>query len=386
MIWTCTKTAGVRSGEFDAWWKARFAGLLDGSIAVKTLFETWDVGTVLAEPEAKKFIVQMVKGSMLNSLTLFCPFISDPSMTSNLGSQSVQAGEVVVTSVIAVRDLELPFGDEEDDYETLAEASVEITPSTRKNKRKEVTQAQDSVVQLDPLVESFPPPSKAKKLRKKAFNELDDKEEPAAVPAETTETNEELREAFEAVEQEKEKEKEKEILEGEKEKKKDGEEEEEIPTEIIAESIELAKKQQEAQRTEPTSSELALFDDVKVEHFAAIPASEVEEGRTTGMLAVVTSPLKPPIVADLDAQLDGLEQLSFTPGKAKSKAVDEAADRVKIWQSTELDLDENKEAIDKLMQDLDLLHRQNVAPRPILESSLGLARDVLNLHNCYEDL
>ncbi|CAL9000568.1 unnamed protein product [Prunus brigantina] len=38
------------------------------------------------------------------------------------------------------------------------------------------------------------------------------------------------------------------------------------------------------------------------------------------------------------------------------------------------------------MQDLDLLHRQNVAPRPILDISLGLARDVLNLHNRYEDL
>ena len=50
---------------------------------------------------------------------------------------------------------------------------------------------------------------------------------------------------------------------------------EEIPTEIIAESIELAKKQQETQRAEPTSSELALFDDVDVEHSASIPAYEV---------------------------------------------------------------------------------------------------------------
>ncbi|CAL8164895.1 unnamed protein product [Prunus armeniaca] len=38
------------------------------------------------------------------------------------------------------------------------------------------------------------------------------------------------------------------------------------------------------------------------------------------------------------------------------------------------------------MKDLDLLHRQNMAPRPILEMSLGLARDVLNLHDRYEDL
>ncbi|CAL8162799.1 unnamed protein product [Prunus armeniaca] len=38
------------------------------------------------------------------------------------------------------------------------------------------------------------------------------------------------------------------------------------------------------------------------------------------------------------------------------------------------------------MKDLDLMHRENMAPRPILELSLGLARDVLNLHNRYEDL
>ncbi|CAL8153299.1 unnamed protein product [Prunus armeniaca] len=168
-------------------------------------------------------------------------------------------------------------------------------------------------------------------------------------------------------------------------------------------NIELVKKQQEAQRADPTSLELALFDDVEAGHSTAILAFEVEEGRIAGTLAVVTSPLKPPIVAvttasfanpelaefeamDLDAQLDRLKQLSPIPGKAKSKVVDKAVDRVKIWQSTELDLDENKEAIDQLMKDLDLLHRQNVAPKPILEISLGLARDVLNLHNCYEDL
>ncbi|CAL2271625.1 unnamed protein product [Prunus armeniaca] len=38
------------------------------------------------------------------------------------------------------------------------------------------------------------------------------------------------------------------------------------------------------------------------------------------------------------------------------------------------------------MKDLDLLHRQNMAPKPILEMSLVLARDVLNLHDRYEDL
>ncbi|CAL9019084.1 unnamed protein product, partial [Prunus brigantina] len=37
------------------------------------------------------------------------------------------------------------------------------------------------------------------------------------------------------------------------------------------------------------------------------------------------------------------------------------------------------------MKDLDLLHRQNIAPKPILEMSLGLARDVLNLHDRYKE-
>ncbi|KAL6281728.1 hypothetical protein ACE6H2_018609 [Prunus campanulata] len=89
---------------------------------------------------------------------------------------------------------------------------------------------------------------------------------------------------------------------------------------------------------------------------------------------------------DLDAQLDRLEKLSSTPSKAKFKAVDEAMERVKIWQSTELGLEGNKEAVEQLMKDLDLLHRRNMAPKPILEIGLNLARDVLNLHDRYEDL
>ncbi|CAL2277885.1 unnamed protein product [Prunus armeniaca] len=116
----------------------------------------------------------------------------------------------------------------------------------------------------------------------------------------------------------------------------------------------------------------------------------VEVPRSAGVLAVMTSPLKPPIVAiklaefeaiDLDAQLDRLEMLSSPVGKAKSKAVEEAMERLKIWQSTELELDEDREAIDQLMKDLDLLHRQNMALKPILEMSLGLARDATHEAN-----
>ena len=60
---------------------------------------------------------------------------------------------------------------------------------------------------------------------------------------------------------------------------------------------------------------------------------------------------------DLDAQLDKLKKLSSTPGKAKSKVVEKAIERLKIWQSSKLELDEDREAIDQLMKDLDLLHR-----------------------------
>ncbi|VVA37761.1 PREDICTED: LOC109946780, partial [Prunus dulcis] len=60
------------------------------------------------------------------------------SLTKNIGGQFIQAGEVIVTSVIVAGDLELPSGDEED--ETLVEQpAVEATPSGRRNKRKETT-------------------------------------------------------------------------------------------------------------------------------------------------------------------------------------------------------------------------------------------------------
>ncbi|CAL8089566.1 unnamed protein product [Prunus armeniaca] len=389
------------SAEFDAWWKASFQGLPASCIALKTI---------------KDINAQVIE---------------DPSLTRNIGGQSVQAGEVFVTSVIAVGDLELPSGDEDD--ETLVEQPVvEVTPFW---KWKETARAQDSAARPAVSVESPPPPppNRSKRLRKRTRVESDETEEPAAVPTETSGTDDELREAFEAVEQEKEKEKEGEevpVKEKEKEKEKHC----------------LGTKQQ-IPRTELTSSELALFEDAEAEHSTAVLGSEeqaaqsvlepveqaelsvvvpeaeveviatvpghvVKVPRTAGVLAVMTSPFKPPIVVmpihsflgssttasfadtelaefeamDLDAQLDKLEKLSSTPGKAKSKAVEEAMERLKIWKSTEVELDEDKEAVDQLMKDLDLLHRQNMAPKPVLEMGLGLARDVLNLHNRYEDL
>ncbi|KAI5347416.1 hypothetical protein L3X38_015295 [Prunus dulcis] len=95
----------------------------------------------------------------------------------------------------------------------------------------------------------------------------------------------------------------------------------------IARSIELAKRQQQAQRTEPTSLELALFDEVEAEHSAAVPEPEIPIHYV--LRSSTTASFADPELAkfeamDLDAQLDRLEKLGATTSKAKSRAVDEA--------------------------------------------------------------
>ncbi|KAL6286519.1 hypothetical protein ACE6H2_010909 [Prunus campanulata] len=101
-------------------------------------------------------------------------------------------------------------------------------------------------------------------------------------------------------------------------------------------------------------------------------------------MAVVTSPFKPMVVAmplrfvpsstetashadpklaefevmDLESQLLKIEKLRETPSKSRSRAVEESMDMIRIWQTTELDLDENIKAIDQLIKDLDLLHEE----------------------------
>ncbi|VVA37103.1 PREDICTED: LOC109946780, partial [Prunus dulcis] len=62
-----------------------------------------------------------------------------PFLTENIGGQSVQAGEVIVTSIIAAGDLELPFGDEDDENQA-EQPAAEATPSSRR-KRKETASA-----------------------------------------------------------------------------------------------------------------------------------------------------------------------------------------------------------------------------------------------------
>ncbi|CAL9012731.1 unnamed protein product, partial [Prunus brigantina] len=396
------------SAEFDAWWKVRFHGLPASSTALEVLFKGWDSWAVHTGEEAHKFMVQTIK--------------------------DVNAQVIEVTSVIAAGDLELPSGEEEEEGQA-EQTAVEVTSPVRR-KRKE------TALPVTPAGSPSPPLTKSKRLRKRIIEEYVAPLGTGAVPTSTFGTDDELREAFEAVEQEKELEALEEVGEMPQEKPKTIEQEEEIPAEVIAESIALAQKQQEKTMVELTSSELALLEDPEAEHSteeqveqsvsepveqaellalvpeavvktaAAAPEEMVEVPEPAGVLAMVTSPLKPPIVAmpihslagssttasfadpemaefeamDLDAQLERLEKLSSPVGKTKSKAVEEAMERLKIWQSTELELDEGREAIDQLMKEVDLLHRQNMAPKSILEMSLGLARDVLNLHDRYKDL
>ncbi|XP_008231421.1 PREDICTED: uncharacterized protein LOC103330599 [Prunus mume] len=194
------------------------AVLLATSTALKILFDGWDSWVVHAGEKTHRFMVQTIKD-------INAQVIEDPSLTKNVGGQSVQAGEVIVTSVISAGDLELPSRDEEDEVQ-IEQTAVEATPLGRRNQRKETAPVHGSAAQ---------PAS-------------------SAAPTTTSGTYEELREAFEVAEQEKELEEE----EGPQEKTKEMEEE----------------KQQEAPRVELTSSELALFEDAEAEHSTAILAPE----------------------------------------------------------------------------------------------------------------
>ncbi|XP_016650444.1 PREDICTED: uncharacterized protein LOC103335343 [Prunus mume] len=260
---------------------------------------------------------------------LFCLY-SDPSLTKNIGSQPAQSGEVFVNSVIAAGDLELPSGNGEEEEEEEEEDQVEQTPveatSPVKRKRKETAQS------MTPVGSPSPPLTKSKRLRKKIVEEYVAPEGTRAIPTTTSGTNDDLREAFEAVGQERELEELEEVGEEPQEKAKIVEEEEEIPTEVIAESIALARKQQEDIRAGLTNLEVALFDDPEAEHSTAAPTAEeqaeqigsepgeqseqvvpapetiaevaaavpgfmAETSKTAGILAVRTIPSQPPIVA-----------------------------------------------------------------------------------------
>ncbi|CAL2245406.1 unnamed protein product [Prunus armeniaca] len=292
------------SAEFDAWWKARFRDLPASSTALQVLFKGWDNWTVHTDEETHKFMVQTIK---------------------DINMQVIE-----VNSVIAAGDLELPSGDgeeeeEEEEKDQVEQTHVEAT-SPVKRKRKETAQS------VTPAGSPSPPLTKSKRLRKKIVEEYVAPKGTRAVPTTTSGTDDDLREVFEAVEQEKELEELEEVGEGPQEKAKTVEEEEEIPAEVIAESIALARKQQEDIGTRLANSEVALFDDPEAEHSTAAPAAEdqaeqsgskpgeqaeqvvpapetvvevaaavlgfmVEIQKAAGTLAVRTTPLQPPIVA-----------------------------------------------------------------------------------------
>ncbi|CAL2257639.1 unnamed protein product [Prunus armeniaca] len=250
MTWRCTRMLD---------WKVRFHDLPASSTALEVLFKGWDGWTVHTGEETHKFMVQTIKD-------INAQVIEDPSLTQNIGGQSVQAREVIVTSVIATGDLELPSGEgeEEEEEDRAEQTAVEATPSSARRKRKETAQPAASVGSPSP------PPTKSKQLRKRTIEEYVAAEATAAVPTTTSGTDEELREAFEAVEQEKELEALEEVGERPQEETKTVEEEEEIPAEVIVESIALAQKQQEKTR----------FEDPEAEHSTTAPAAEEQVGQS----------------------------------------------------------------------------------------------------------
>ncbi|BBN69106.1 hypothetical protein Prudu_754S000200, partial [Prunus dulcis] len=88
---------------------ARFQGLPASVTALKVLFDGWENWAIFADGDAKTHMIQTIKD-------INARIIEDPSLT-NVGGQSVQAGEVIVSSVIAAGDLELPSVDEEDEVQ-----------------------------------------------------------------------------------------------------------------------------------------------------------------------------------------------------------------------------------------------------------------------------
>ncbi|BBH02619.1 hypothetical protein Prudu_013254 [Prunus dulcis] len=227
--------------------------------ALKVLFDGWENWLVFADGEARAHMIQTIK--VINA-----QIIEDPSLTKNVGGQSVQAENW----------------------------------------------------------ESFSSSTKLKKLKKKSEVEYVAVEEAAAIQVSPSGTDDELREAFEEVEQEKELQ---ELEEVSQKKVAVAEDDDEIPAEVIAESIALAQKQQKGPSAELTSSKLALFDDAGAEHSTAAPEAEDRWKCLKLLMPIHSLPgssatasfadpeLEEFEAMDLDAQLDKLEKLSSPPSR-----------------------------------------------------------------------
>ncbi|BBH05389.1 autoinhibited Ca2+-ATPase 11 [Prunus dulcis] len=296
------------SADFDAWWQARFQNLPASVTALKTLFDGWENWHLFAEGEAKAHMIQTIK-------EINAQIIEDPSLTKNVGGQSVQAGEVIGRTTPA-----------------------EAVPSGRRKRKGPGI----------PAGSPSPPPTKLKKLKKKGEVEYFAAEEPqqsrSVLLGRMTSCEKLLRRWS----------RKKSCKSWRRCPKESGvvEDEDEIPAEVIAESIALAQKQQKGPGAELTSSELALFEDAEAEHSTAAPEAEdrvepsvsdpVDQAELTMPIhsfpgSSATASFADPELEefeamDLDAQLDKLEKLSSPPSKAKPRAVQEAMERLKIWQ------------------------------------------------------
>ncbi|CAL9000100.1 unnamed protein product, partial [Prunus brigantina] len=232
--------------------KPNFAICLFLAVALRVLFHGWDSWHVFASSEAKEFMLKSVK-------EINAQAIEDPSLAREVSGQSVHDGQVIGKySIFPARDLELPSGDDEDDDDDQAESTAaEATPARKKRKEAAPTVTSGRLLSELFTVLSFPvlfrltyvlmayflsiaaegpssPSTKSKRPKKRVAGEYVATEGIAAAPSNTSGTDEDLREAFEEVEQEKEMEELEEAADGPQEKAKAEEKEEEIPAEVIA--------------------------------------------------------------------------------------------------------------------------------------------------------
>ncbi|CAL8167803.1 unnamed protein product [Prunus armeniaca] len=256
------------SADFDAWWKAKCQDLPHSTAAFRVLFDGWDNWTVFASSEAKEFMMKTIKD-------INAQVIEDPSLAGNVGGQSIYDGRLEIWSYLPDKKKKKKNNNNNDNKQNRLMLRQPLLPDGKERKLL--------VLQLQVTFDSFeffyslvlsclayvlmayslfivaespsPTPTKSKRLRKRTEVEYVATDGTAADTTTTSGTDEELREAFEAVEQEMELEELEEVGKGPQEKAKTVE----IPAEVIAESIALA------QRAFPWLR--------KAEHSTAVPAA-----------------------------------------------------------------------------------------------------------------
>ncbi|VVA41504.1 PREDICTED: LOC109946780, partial [Prunus dulcis] len=104
-----------------------FQSLPASVTALKVLFDGWENWHIFADGDAKAHMIQTLKD-------INAQIIEDPSLTTNVGGQSVHAGKVIVSSVIEAGDLELPSADEEDEVQPEQTPAEAVLSGRRKRK------------------------------------------------------------------------------------------------------------------------------------------------------------------------------------------------------------------------------------------------------------